>query len=139
MIPFHHSGQVTFHETDASGRYHYSNALIWAENAEHALYRAIGASTAIPDVPRRTVNATFHRSLVAGDNYIVELSVEKIGNTSFGYLWKLLANDTLSAEGGATVVHVDTNGRPSPLPDALRAGLERQRDAGAYSASSAAR
>ncbi|RYD29301.1 MAG: acyl-CoA thioesterase [Lysobacteraceae bacterium] len=128
MSSFSHTGRVTFHETDASGRFHYSNALIWAENAEHALYRAIGAGAAVPNMPRRVVNATFHRSFVAGDDYVVELFVKKIGNTSFGYSWKLFGDGQLSAEGAATVVHVGDNGRPASLPDILRAGLEQQRD-----------
>lgn len=72
-------GVVAFHETDASGRYHYTNAFKWVENAEHALYRSIGVPAA--RFPRRAVQAVFDRPLMEGDEYAVELEVEKLGTT----------------------------------------------------------
>ncbi|MBH0121927.1 hypothetical protein I0Q12_21390, partial [Rhodococcus sp. CX] len=42
MSVYRSRGVVRFSETDASGRFHYTAALKWAENAEHELYRAAG-------------------------------------------------------------------------------------------------
>ncbi|MEV5411093.1 thioesterase family protein [Thermopolyspora sp. NPDC052614] len=115
-------GVVAFHETDASGRYHYTNALKWVENVEHALYRSVGVRAAT--FPRRAVAASFERSFVDGDEYEVELEVEKVGNTSITYVWRILKGEHVAVNGSHTVVHIDGSGRPTPLPDALRAVLD---------------
>ncbi|EQB13398.1 acyl-CoA thioesterase [Sphingobium lactosutens] len=115
------AGTVTFRETDASGNYHYSNALIWGENAEHALLRAIGAAHLIERLPRRAVAAEFHRPLKAGDRYEVDLTIERIGRSSISYRWRVLQAGDLMANGSATVVHVDHGGKSSPIPDDIRA------------------
>jgi acyl-CoA thioester hydrolase len=122
MSVHRHRGVVAFHETDASGRYHYTNALKWAENAEHALYRAAGQP--INRFPRRAVHASFERPFADGDAYEVELEVEKLGTTSITYTWKILKAGQVAVTGGHTVVHIDEAGDPSPLPDALRTALK---------------
>jgi hypothetical protein len=40
--------------------------------------------------PRRSVTASFHRSLVAGDDCRVRLSVKRIGDSSIVYCWRVL-------------------------------------------------
>ena len=114
-------GVVTFAETDASGRFHYTSALRWAENAEHELYRAVGAP--VVAFPRRTVNATFERPFVDGEEYVVELGVERLGNSSITYSWRILNGVDVAVTGSHTVVHLDQAGRPTPMPDALRTRL----------------
>lgn len=114
-------GVVAFHETDASGRYHYTNGFKWVEVAEHDLYRSVGVPA--DRFPRRAIRASFERPLMDGDEYVVELEVEKLGNTSIGYAWRILKGADVAAIGAHTVIHVDESGRPSPVPDALRAVL----------------
>lgn len=115
-------GIVAFHETDASGAYYYVNALKWAENAEHALYRSAGVPPA--RFPRRAVRAEFERPLADGDEYVVELGVERLGKTSITYAWRVLKADQVAVTGSHTVVHVDESGRPGPVPDELRVVLK---------------
>ncbi|MER7363404.1 acyl-CoA thioesterase [Nonomuraea wenchangensis] len=114
-------GVVAFHETDASGRYHYTNALKWAENAEHVLYRSVGLPVA--RFPRRTVRASFERPLADGAEYVVELRVEALGNTSITYRWRILDAEHVAVSGAHTVVHLDDSGKPGRVPDVLRAVL----------------
>ncbi len=115
------AGTVAFFETDASGRFHYTNALKWAERAEHALYRFVGMDAT--NFPRRSVSASFRKPLGDGDNYVVELTVGKLGNSSITYRWSVLSGSDVAVEGSHTVVHIDADGRPTSVPDALRAVL----------------
>jgi acyl-CoA thioesterase FadM len=121
--PFVTHGTVAWSDTDASGRYHFTAPLRWAEDAEHAFYRAADAGPPVGGFPRRAVSVAYSRPLEAGDAYTVELSVEKIGRTSIGYAWRVLGPGGPCAEGTHTVVHVDEAGRPAPLPGPLRAAL----------------
>jgi len=121
MSVYRSRGVVRFSETDASGRFHYTAALKWAENAEHELYRAAGVP--IVGFPRRAVSATFERPFVDGDEYVVELEVEKLGNSSIVFAWRILSGDAVAVTGSHTVVHLDEEGRPSPVPEPLRATL----------------
>ncbi|WP_068160244.1 acyl-CoA thioesterase [Rhodococcus phenolicus] len=116
-------GVVAFSETDASGRFHYTSALKWAENAEHELYRAAGLP--IVGFPRRAVSATFERPFVDGDEYVVELAVKRLGNSSISYTWRILDGDAVAVTGAHTVVHLDGSGQPAPVPQALKDVLEK--------------
>lgn len=129
MSAYRSSGVVAFSETDASGRFHYTNALKWAENAEHELYRSEGLPITV--FPRRTVSATFERPFVDGDEYVVELEIDRLGTSSITYVWRILAGGDVAVAGSHTVVHLDELGRPSPLPDVLRSRLDQHHVVGA--------
>ena len=101
---------AAFSEADASGRFHYTSALKWVENAEHGLYRAAGVPITV--LPRRAVSATFERPFVDGDEYVVELAVERLGNSSISYIWRLLDGEVVAVTGVHTVVHLDRSGAP---------------------------
>ncbi|WP_158550747.1 thioesterase family protein [Geodermatophilus sp. TF02-6] len=122
MSAYRSRGVVRFSETDASGRFHHTSALRWAEDTEHELYRAAG----VPAVrfPRRAVSATFERPFAHGDDYVVELQVQKLGSSSVTYAWRILAGDDVAVTGSHTVVHLDESGRPAPVPDPLRVTLD---------------
>lgn len=123
MAMFVLDGTVRWSETDASGRFHYSNALLWAENAEHALCREIDVAAPISQMPRRSVSAEYHRPFHAGDHYTVRLWVEKLGNSSVTYGWDILNDTVLASNGQHTAVHVDDSGRAAPIPETLRGRL----------------
>lgn len=117
------SGHLAWVETDASGRFHYTAPFRWIEQVEHAFYRDVVPSLDLGSLPRRAVHATYDRALRMGDPWTVEMTVERIGSTSATYAWRVLSGDELCVNGGHTVVHVDEDGRPAPLPDQLVAGL----------------
>jgi acyl-CoA thioester hydrolase len=112
---------VFWSETDASGSFHFTAPLRWAEDAEHALVRAAGGDPG--SFPRRAVSSSYLRPLRAGDQYTVDIAVERIGSTSITYWWRVLSGDAVCVEGGHTAVHLDGTGRPAPVPDALRSAL----------------
>ena len=63
---------------------------------------------------------------VTGRPYGVALGVTRIGTSSFTYAYAVYDGDDCVATGSSTSVHVDENGS-APLPDAVRAELERLR------------
>lgn len=117
------AGVVSWSDTDASGRFHFTAPWRWVENAEHALYRSLVPGVEVGRFPRRAVSATYERPLLAGDEYTIELDVEKVGRTSIAYAWRIVGPDGVCVTGGHTVVHVDVTGRPAEVPQDLRAGL----------------
>ena len=114
---------VPWSDTDASGRFHFTAPFRWAENAEHELLRAAGFGP--EPFPRRAVTSSYLRPLMAGDPYTVDIGVEQIGSTSITYWWRVLSGGEVCVEGSHTAVHLDDSGRPCPLPDPLRAALNR--------------
>ena len=110
-------------DTDAGGRIHFTAAFRWAEAAELALYRQLDLTDYVPRLPRRHVEAEFHRVLVFDDEIDVTLTVARVGTTSIAYEWQITRDGELAVDGRHTVVHVDEEGRPQPLGDALRAAL----------------
>ncbi|UVS81488.1 MULTISPECIES: acyl-CoA thioesterase [Actinokineospora] len=115
------SAVVTWSETDASGSFHFTAPLRWAEDAEHALVRAAGFDPGA--FPRRAVSSSYRKPLRAGDVYTVDIGVDRIGSTSITYSWRVVSGGAVHAEGSHTVVHLDGSGVPTPVPDALRAAL----------------
>ncbi|MFO7786535.1 MAG: thioesterase family protein [Halospina sp.] len=71
-----------------------------------------------------TTAATFHQELVHPATIRVEVRTGRAGNSSLETIYRVLDADdgTLYASGSAKVVWIDHDtGRPTPLPDQLRA------------------
>jgi acyl-CoA thioesterase FadM len=113
------TGTVAWSDTDASGRFHFTAALRWVENAEHGIYRAVMPDVDIGRFPRRAVQASFERALEAGDAYAVHLDVERLGTSSVTWRWRITNGVETCVEGSHTAVHVDEAGRPVALPERL--------------------
>ncbi|MFJ6893220.1 acyl-CoA thioesterase [Streptomyces hokutonensis] len=118
-------GDVTWVETDAGGLIHNTSALRWAEATEHAFYRAAVPELPVDRLPRRRIEATYHRPLKFRDRYQVTLSVEKLGRTSVTWFWTITSGGALCVEGRHVVVHLDANGTPTPWPQYLRDAVAR--------------
>jgi acyl-CoA thioesterase FadM len=117
------TGIVAWSDTDASGRFHFTAPWRWVENTEHAFYRSALPGIEIGRFPRRSASASYELPLQAGDTYAVELDVGHIGCSSITYRWRVLGPRGVSVTGGHTVVHIDEDGRPSPVPQALHAAV----------------
>jgi acyl-CoA thioester hydrolase len=115
--------RVLWIDTDAGGRIHFTAAFRWAEAAELGLYRALGLTDRVPYLPRRHVEADYHRVLVFEDEIELALGVASVGTTSVTYEWRIERDGELAVEGRHTVVNVDDDGRAQPLDDAFRAAL----------------
>jgi YbgC/YbaW family acyl-CoA thioester hydrolase len=117
-------GRVAWVDTDAGGRIHFTAAFRWAEAAETGLLRSLGLIDRWGDYPRRHVEAEFLHVLVFEDEIETRLRVERVGRTSVRYAWEIVRAGEPCVVGRHTVVLVDGEGRPEPLPDEVRAALE---------------
>lgn len=111
--------RVAFAETDASGRIHFTAPLRWVEEAEHLLLLR-GGLRDVACFPRVDFRSQYLVSLGFDDEVTVELAVVHVGRTSIGYEWRGSRRAETCFEGRHTVVHVDLQGSPTALPEALR-------------------
>ena len=118
--------RVAWVDTDAGGRIHFTAAFRWAELAETALMRRLGFLTeSWSDYPRKKVEAEYLNVLRFEDEIEIRLRVARVGRTSVTYDWTIAKDGEAYINGRHTVVHVDREGRPEPLADAIRAALDR--------------
>ena len=115
--------RVAWIDTDAGGRIHFTAAFRWAEAAETSLLRSLGLLDGWGDFPRRAVEAEYLAVLRFEDEFELELVVERVGTSSITYAWEIRHDGELSIRGRHTAVHVDAEGRPSPLPPDVRRAL----------------
>ena len=126
MVEQVEQARVAWVDTDAGGRIHFTAVFRWAELAETALIRRLGLlDEGWGDYPRRRVEAEYLRVLRFEDELEIRLRVENVGRTSVTYAWTITKGGELQVKGRHTVVHVDAEGRPEPLPDGVRAALDR--------------
>ncbi len=115
--------RVSWADTDAGGRIHFTAALRYAEIAETGLRRRLGLLEDWGGYPRRRVEADYHRVLRFEDEVEVRIRPERLGRTSITWAWSIARDGELCVEGRAVVVHVDADGRPAELPDGVREAL----------------
>lgn len=115
--------RVAWVDTDAGGRIHFTAAFRWAEAAETALLRSLGLLDDWADYPRRQVEAEYLEVLRFEDEFELELEPEHVGTTSVRYGWEIRRDGAVCIRGRHTVVHVDSEGRPSPLSAESRRAL----------------
>ena len=123
MIEHVEHRRVTWVDTDAGGRIHFSNAFRWAEEAETSLRRKLGVLEGWGDYPRKRAEAEFHEVLRFEDEIAVRITPERLGTTSITWHFEITRDDEVCVDGRLVVVHVDEDGRPAPLTDAERAAL----------------
>jgi len=117
--------RVAWVDTDAGGRIHFTAAFRWAEAAETELMRRLGLANADwGNFPRRKVEAEYLKVLRFDDEIEVRLRVDNVGRTSVTYAWTIARDGEPHIKGRHTVVHVNAEGQPEPLSDALRALLD---------------
>jgi acyl-CoA thioester hydrolase len=115
-------GRVTWVDTDAGGRIHFTAAFRWAEAAEHDLLRSLGHRFH-GGFPRVDVQATYRDVLRFDDEFDLALGVDKVGKTSVSYTWQIRSHGLLAIEGRHSAVYVGDGEHPEPLPAELRAQL----------------
>ena len=115
--------RVAWVDTDAGGRIHFTAVFRWAEAAETALLRSLGLLDEWGDYPRRAVEAEYLAVLRFEDEIEIELRPAHVGTTSISYDWEIRRDGDTCVRGRHTVVHVDRDGRPAPLPEQLRRAL----------------
>ena len=114
-------------DADAAGRLHFPRIFEIVEEAESEFVRRIDwpmNRSLGYDFPRVQVECRFLRVIALDDPFRLRLTVGKLGRTSFRYDFQVFnGDDELAIEGSMTVV-VLQHGKPTEIPDTLRAALE---------------
>jgi acyl-CoA thioester hydrolase len=130
--PFRHRLRVRFHECDPQGIVFNAHFLAYADIAITELYReAFGSWQAIMDSDAidmvvAEANVRYLAPLRFDEEVELVASVTRIGTTAVTTLIAVEREQTTVAEVTLRHVVVDAETRAkTPIPDALRAGLER--------------
>lgn len=115
--------RVAWVDTDAGGRIHFTAVVRWTEAVETALMRKLGLLDGWGKYPRRHVVAEYRKVLRFEDEIELRLRVGSVDRTSVTYEWEIRKDADVYADGRYTVVHVDAEGQPGPLPERIRAAL----------------
>jgi acyl-CoA thioester hydrolase len=114
-------------DADAAGRLHFPRIFEIIEEAEGELLREVRWPTSVRrgeyDFPRVHLECRFQRIIALDDPFRLRLTVGRLGRTSIRYDYQVFdANDEPAIEGTMTVV-VMQGGKPTEIPEALRAAL----------------
>ena len=118
--------RVAWNETDAAGHNHFTAVFRWIEEAEHSLFRAIGAETAmVARIPRVHIDVDYHDRLYFGEVIDVRVGVVKVGNSSCAFEFEVgKADGGRAISGSYVIVHASgTTSGAAPWPDAIREAL----------------
>ena len=78
------------------------------------------------DFPRVHLECRFIRVISLDDAFVLRLKIGKLGRTSIRYEYQVFGADKeLAIEGTMTIV-VLQGGKPTPIPETLRAALEAE-------------
>lgn len=121
--------RIDFADTDVGGIVHFSRFLVFMEAAEHEMLRARGLSVHLEEEgrvvswPRAEITCRFLAPARFGDELAVEVRVERRGQRSMTYGFRLLCSSHLVAEGRMTSVCCELRpGHPPrsiPIPESL--------------------
>ena len=124
--------RIRWADADAAGRLHYPRIFEYFEEGEVELLRSVGVEllgngveVREYDFPRKHVDAVFHRVLPLDAEFIMWVTIGKLGNSSIRYDYQIFADKAcaeLALEGSMTVVAVK-DGKPAPIPEKLREAL----------------
>ena len=124
-MAFLYQRQVSFADTDAAGRVHFSRLLCYVEEAEHTLL----AELSIPLMedggwPRVHVDCDYFAPLGPGAAIEVILIPEKVGSTSVSWSFNILFEGRDVAKGSVKTVRVNGEGKPVEISSDWRQRLE---------------
>ena len=102
--------RVQFKETDASGIVHFSSFFVYAEEAEHAMWRAAGLSVEPRESeigwPRVSASFDFFKALRFEDEIDVRIRVVGHAAKTFSYQSIVMLGDEIAAIGSTTSICV---------------------------------
>lgn len=133
--PFLWHTRIRFIDTDASQRIHYTALFKHFEAAEEEFLRSFGQSFASSETgnfgfPRVHAECDISGALGFGDEIDIEVSVERVGRSSYTLHFRVLKAGLEVAQGKVVAVCMDRSTQKShPLPPgfghALRSGAPR--------------
>ena len=131
--------RVRYSETDQMGVVHHASYLIYMEEGRTALMRELGFPYEGVEerglaMAVRKVELRYRMAARYGDQIVVRTWVESFRGASIQYVYEIVrsADRELLVTGSAEVACLNLRGgfRPLPLPDDIRASLERYVEAG---------
>lgn len=127
--------RIRFSDTDASGRIHYSAMFRHMEAAEDEFMRTIGFPYASIEpsagisFPRVHVEAQFVGPLRYDDEVATQVSVERVGDSSYTLYFDVSCRELPVARGRVTAVCMNlSTQRSKPLPEDLAEALTNYQD-----------
>jgi len=128
MPAYTHRVRVSFVDTDASGRIHFTAMLRYFEAAEQEFLRALGFNyrDAPKDIgfPRVHVECEYRAALAFDDEIDLEVSVKRVGTSSYTLDFAAMKDGVLAANGSIVVVCINRRGgHAQAIPDVLRDAL----------------
>ena len=124
------SFQLTYGDCDPAGIVYYAQYFRWMEHLHTTWWLAVGERIdqmkerhGVELVTRHT-GCEFTAPARPFDVLVAELTAEAVGRTSYRMRIDFsLEGDGPVATGDLTLVTIDKDGRPAPVPEALRAHL----------------
>ncbi|PTA68771.1 acyl-CoA thioesterase [Deinococcus arcticus] len=117
----HRTGiQLRYGDLDAMGHVNNARYAEFLEVARLALAAELGIELAGRSVLAR-LELDYVRDIRPGQQVLIETLVERTGRTSWTSVSRILADGVPCAFSRSVVVRVDGQGRPEPLPEALKA------------------
>ena len=132
MIIFRHRIEVRFRDCDPMGHVNNAVYLTYLEQARFAHWRAVwgfnfeGLPEGAPGVILARAEIDYRRPARYGDLLDVQITLDRIGTTSFAYSYRIVdQNDEIVAEAKSVQVMYDyAAGRPVPLTDEMKRKLQ---------------
>jgi acyl-CoA thioester hydrolase len=121
------SAPVRYAECDQQGIVFNAHYLTWCDEAVTSWFAATGSSyaeLAARGLDTKVVSSTLDWSSSAryGDAVEVDAGIDRVGRTSFTVAFRVHVGERTCCTVRTTYVLVDSDGRPTPVPDDLRAG-----------------
>lgn len=122
--------QLRYADTDQMGYIYFARHLVYADEAVTISLREAGLD--VGEMERRglymavvAAEASYESPLRYGESCEVEVQVERVGNTSVSFRFKLFGDGQPKSSGKIVYVFVDKEGKKVPVPPQLKAA---QRD-----------
>ena len=122
--PYQCQRRVEFRDTDMAGIVHFSVFFTYMEAAEHEFLRSVGLGV-FNEVggenlswPRVAASCNYRSAIRFEDEIEIQVSIEKLGNSSVTYKHEMYRGDVLVADGSMTTVccKVEHGKRPESVP-----------------------
>lgn len=132
--PFIRTRQVAFHDTDASGKAHFSRLLCLVEEVEHEYLRFCGLDVCSSDCgwPRVHVEVDFISSAKAGNWLSIELGLSSMNTSSLEWEFAVNCGETSIMKGKYVVVRVGKTGKAQTISErereCLNSGFSKEMD-----------
>lgn len=120
--------RVRYAETDAQQVVYHSNYLVYFEVGRGDFLRAVGVDYNAMEASGAFVvvveaNVRYHAPARYDDELVVHTWLDEVRTRSMRFAYKVMRGETTIASGWTAHVVVNREGRPIPIPEALRKAI----------------